>query len=1001
MRQPRSHLTGLMKRSLTAAGPAKNKAKNVYSLKSFGHSLTAPNPTPPVAQADNLMSDGRHADIQNIALDSHSLGPSSPPRLLVDNDNDNWLDLESELNPGGATTTGTTKSCKRKWYVSTDDALQYWVTNFRDAYLQVLVSHEGHMGQDGVEWLLFLLMRAETAQATGPAWPSRQPALPFSSTYHWEQLLVYGWYPLTPDNPQSTITTPTLKLFYAVSLQGKTTVYYFFNALAKITDNTGGCAFKRHYQLVLRVICQWCNLHALKHGGIGNDPNRCTAETKEGELLRLTASLAPSLGLTFQRAGKRRRQSYSEIVALFALSCALIAFRLLYAIFLAIDTCFRLKRKKILSWHAEPSILDGWAYFTHSVEYLEFIKTLGEQKEGYAATGCNMITYARHEVVCKNGVADLQAEKKYSNMDYVVASTWQHFRALRFFLLSYDIMCQWSKNLRKRLLKLPPVLQFHLVQYIIKFVIPKLHILRHLKLCQDLFSLLFTLGAVQADMEGIEWIWSSSGLMGTSTHKMGLGSRQDTLDNFWHYWNWNKIVGMGTTLRNRFLRATKELARHKDALKEEEQQKERSSSATPTTSEATATEYLMLGLEIEGQQRQLAADMLANRSPTTKELTEFVTRYTRLSRQIKKLWLMQKQFSPGTLQRLATAAGTDAVEAERTLLLLPSALSTTESLPLLSAPRLAASKAWLRNAQCSESLDYIPHGLSMKKQLQTYKTLNLCCQCQNTRTCSLVDNQQRKVDLAAGTYRQAQAAHLALAHVTGSSAWRQLEKDEEAKKRKQQAMKAKQKEAAQINENGEVRGVPEMGEKSRLISWIWQSAGQTGGIVGADIRASIRVEWYKSYAWVKCWGEEVLFPQEEMKQCLLTLEWQATIWDQRAKPGHYTGTIVYSPIHWEGAMALAARQATLCSPESSGNKAGYGFNGGNGSDAESEADEDEPAARELSKWGEVAAKVGAEEESDTEGAKENVSQEETATRRAPMDKLLTIQSASIGQYNDM
>ncbi|KAJ7822204.1 hypothetical protein B0H14DRAFT_2243352, partial [Mycena olivaceomarginata] len=78
-------------------------------------------------------------------------------------------------------------------------------------------------------------------------------------------------------------------------------------------------------------------------------------------------------------------------------------------------------------------------------------------------------------------------------------------------LLSYDIMCQWSKKPKEHLLKLPPTLCFHLVQYIVKFVIPKLHILRHLRWCQEFFSLLFTLSAAQADMEGIERIWSSSG----------------------------------------------------------------------------------------------------------------------------------------------------------------------------------------------------------------------------------------------------------------------------------------------------------------------------------------------------------------------------------------------------------------------------------------------------------------------------------------------------------
>jgi hypothetical protein len=49
---------------------------------------------------------------------------------------------------------------------------------------------------------------------------------------------------LTPDASKSAITVPTLKLFHAVSLHGKTTICHFFDALAKLTDNTGSRAFK-------------------------------------------------------------------------------------------------------------------------------------------------------------------------------------------------------------------------------------------------------------------------------------------------------------------------------------------------------------------------------------------------------------------------------------------------------------------------------------------------------------------------------------------------------------------------------------------------------------------------------------------------------------------------------------------------------------------------------------------------------------------------------------
>jgi hypothetical protein len=152
-----------------------------------------------------------------------------------------------------------------------------------------------------------------------------------------------------------------------------------------------------------------------------------------------------------------------------------------------------------------------------------------------------------------------------------------------------------------------------------------------------------------------------------------------------------------------------------------------------------------------------------NGRPPPKELTEFVTRRTHLSRQAKKLCLMQCTFCPGALQRLATAVP-KAVEAERIPLFLPSAPLTTESLPLLSAPGLAAAEARLHDSQCSEALDQICHALTVKKRLSTCKTLNAQRQHQNTRARRLVGTQQRKVDLAwAHTGRRGQLSATFLA----------------------------------------------------------------------------------------------------------------------------------------------------------------------------------------------------------------------------------------------
>ncbi|KAF7343572.1 CxC2 domain-containing protein [Mycena sanguinolenta] len=1074
---------------------ARKRSKNVYSLQSFGHSLTPSSALTPGARTGHLSADGRRADIQKISLERER--PISTPGGTSLDDEDNWLDVADDSHSLPASTVVVCvpeRKCKRKWYATTDEPLRHWVQHYRDSYLRVLVTREGSMGEStaclcgepgkyrckechGAQmyckecmveahrlrplcrieaWngsfferreLRHLGLRVQLGHSDNQPCPRAQKGrekfvvISTNGFHHvtldychcrrsgskpsWEQLLAFGWFPSTPDRPQSAITISTLKLFHAVSLQGKTMVYHFFNALGRITNNAGSQAFQHRYKLALRVVRQWRNLRALKRGGMGNDPDRLTSETRDGELA-VECIACPKPGVNLPVGWENTPP----------------ALRFLYAIFLAIDACFRLKRKKISSWAADPSIQDGWSYFVRSAPYAEFVEMLGEQKEmstctglaaldhantkyskGYAATGCGMITCGRHEIVSKNGVGDLQNGEKYGNMDYIAASAWRHLRTLLFFLLSYDIMCQWSKNLRDRLAKLPPAVRLLLVRAFVKFVIPKLHILGHLRKCQENFSLLYTLGSAQADMEGIERIWSSSGLMGASTREMGLGSRQDTLDDFWHFWNWNKVVGMGRLLTPYEMPQSGATLRDVELeLMREEQEHERTSATARDATEETMTEYLMLGLGIEGQQRQLAADLLANRSPTTKDLTDFVTRRTRIARQMKKLRALQRRYSPAALQRAATAVDADAMEAERTPLFLPSALLPSERLPPLSAPGLAAAELRLRNAQCSESLDDVRHGLIVKRRLQTYRGVNSCHQHQNTRSRSLVDAQQEKVDMGARTYRNARAARLALTPVAETSPWRMLEKEdlrlpedeEEAKRRKQRAMKGKRQQVAQLNADGEVRGVPGMGEKSRLISWIWLDTGSKGGIIGEEMRACVKVEWCKAYARVKRWREEVLLLQEEMARCLLTLEWQAKAWDQRAKASYYCGKIVYCESHLEGAMAFAARQAAVrrklesgfcrlwwpltdriagphapASSESSGVDERDDFGGGDGFGNE-EGSED-GGEESLSEGGHDAAV----EEAVIDGS------EDEEVRTAEIDELLAVQSLSLAQYDEL
>jgi hypothetical protein len=154
-----------------------------------------------------------------------------------------------------------------------------------------------------------------------------------------------------------------------------------------------------------------------------------------------------------------------------------------------------------------------------------------------------------------------------------------------------------------------------------------------------------------------------------------------------------------------------------------------------------------------------------------------------------------------------------------------------------------------------------------------------------------------------------------------------------------------------------------------------------------------------------------------MNRCLRTLEWQAGVWDQRATREHYSGKIVYTEAHLQGAMALAAQQAAMqrklvscfhqlwwsaeasraaASSESSGGEEpeevfrGHGFGNDNGSGDDDEGDSDTELPD--SGGGEVG-RAGAETE--------ELGAEELVARRAEINALLALQTTSLGQYDNI
>ena len=178
--------------------------------------------------------------------------------------------------------------------------------------------------------------------------------------------------------------------------------------------------------------------------------------------------------------------------------------------------------------------------------------------KGCATSGILSLT-CRHEFLLPEGTGPLQkgeryrstphylfrllTSNRYANTDYVVMKSLSHFpETLK--TGSYDIMCQWWANFRKRLKDFPLDIAEQLHDLIVARVVPKFHLAAHKQDCQVKFSLNYEPGVGRSDMEGPERTWF--GLQGGgSTKDQGPGYWSDAMDDKFGHWNWSKLIRLG------------------------------------------------------------------------------------------------------------------------------------------------------------------------------------------------------------------------------------------------------------------------------------------------------------------------------------------------------------------------------------------------------------------------------------------------------------------------
>lgn len=110
---------------------------------------------------------------------------------------------------------------------------------------------------------------------------------------------------------------------------------------------------------------------------------------------------------------------------------------------------------------------------------------------------------------------------------------------------SYDICCQWSRNLlKKRWQQFPKNMRINKeILKRAKRVIPKYHLHGHGLACQLDYNLNLLRYSAQSDCEDPERWWAHINPITMSTREMTEGSRRDTIDDHAAGWNWRKTIG--------------------------------------------------------------------------------------------------------------------------------------------------------------------------------------------------------------------------------------------------------------------------------------------------------------------------------------------------------------------------------------------------------------------------------------------------------------------------
>ncbi|KAJ7602837.1 hypothetical protein DFH06DRAFT_986580 [Mycena polygramma] len=366
------------------------------------------------------------------------------------------------------------------------------------------------------------------------------------------QLVRARLFPATIILPQTAFTFDVLHNFHVHNLTSKKTAQDYYRALQKLTNGAFPNQVEDRYREFLRVIRVWRHLAMRRRSGqaLGIDQ---VITNRRPNSLAVRCPACPEVGFNVDKA---------------TIDAAPENKRHLYTFFLSSDGNFKLQRKRKVDDPDDVALNGGNAYFPEDTRYQAYVKEL--QKQGPADDKCTCsdlkavrlqniakfknsvisgvvaVQCARHGFFMPGGMVDLTKGEGYGHTDYALGHSLADAHDHRWIVLTYDVYCQYYKNITTRFVSWFPSL-VGLVKRLTGAV-PKMHIRNHIAQCQTQWSTNFEEYLAFLIGELIEGSWAELNQFAGSTKETNHGHRHDILDDGCGQWNWDKVIQMGETL---------------------------------------------------------------------------------------------------------------------------------------------------------------------------------------------------------------------------------------------------------------------------------------------------------------------------------------------------------------------------------------------------------------------------------------------------------------------